>query len=138
MRVPALAAGLLALPLLASAAGSAGLAQGVTKKVLPNGLTVIIKPISSAPVVAINAWVRVGSVNERDDERGITHFIEHMLFKGTDKLKVGELDRALDRGGCRESVSVEPRLGRCGEFGVRVSFVFHGVFAAARNLHKTV
>ncbi|HTB33374.1 MAG TPA: insulinase family protein, partial [bacterium] len=43
--------------------------------------------------MAVNAWVRVGSVNERDSERGITHFIEHMLFKGTDKLKVGELDR---------------------------------------------
>jgi zinc protease len=98
VRVPALAAGLLALPLLASAAGT-GLADGVTKKVLPNGLTVIIKPIHSAPVAAINAWVRVGSVNERDDERGITHFIEHMLFKGTDKIKVGELDRMVKAAG---------------------------------------
>ena len=96
VRVPALAAGLLALPLLANAAG---LAQGVSKKVLPNGLTVLIKPVHSAPVVAINAWVRVGSVNERDDERGITHFIEHMLFKGTDKIKVGELDRLVKAAG---------------------------------------
>jgi zinc protease len=87
---------MVALPLLANAAG---LSQGVVKKVLPNGLTVLIKPVNSAPVVAINAWVRVGSVNELDKERGITHFIEHMLFKGTDKLKVGELDRLVKAAG---------------------------------------
>ncbi len=113
VRISTLAAGLAVLPFLASPARAelqaapkasgakapAGLAEGVLKKVLPNGLTVIIKPVHSAPVVAVNAWVRVGSVNERDDERGITHFIEHMLFKGTAKLKVGELDRMIKAAG---------------------------------------
>ncbi|MBN8614671.1 MAG: insulinase family protein [Deltaproteobacteria bacterium] len=76
-----------------------GLAQGVVKKVLPNGLTLIVKPVHSAPVVAVNAWVGVGSVHERDEERGITHFIEHMLFKGTEKMAVGELDRRIKAAG---------------------------------------
>jgi zinc protease len=67
--------------------------------VLPNGLTLIVKPVRSAPVVAVNAWVGVGSVHERDEERGITHFIEHMLFKGTEKMGVGELDRRIKAAG---------------------------------------
>jgi zinc protease len=104
-------AGLLALSPLAPAktralapsalvpASAEGLAHGVLKQVLPNGLTLVIKPVHSAPVVAVNAWVGVGSVHERDAERGITHFIEHMLFKGTEKLGVGELDRRIKAAG---------------------------------------
>jgi zinc protease len=81
------------LPLLAS------VADGVSKKVLPNGMTILVKEVHSAPVVAVNAWVKVGSVDELDKERGITHFIEHMLFKGTEKLKVGELDKRIKAAG---------------------------------------
>jgi zinc protease len=76
-----------------------GLAQGVKKTILPNGLTLLVKSVRSAPVVAVNAWVKVGSVHERDEERGITHFIEHMLFKGTEKMPVGELDRRIKAAG---------------------------------------
>lgn len=76
-----------------------GLAHGVRKKVLPNGLTLVVKPVRSAPVVAVNAWVGVGSVHEADAERGITHFIEHMLFKGTETMGVGELDRRIKAAG---------------------------------------
>ncbi|HXC62912.1 MAG TPA: pitrilysin family protein, partial [bacterium] len=71
----------------------------MVKQVLPNGLTVLVKPLHSAPVVAVNAWVRVGSVQEAPAEAGITHFIEHMLFKGTERLQVGELDRLIKRNG---------------------------------------
>ncbi|HTB22252.1 MAG TPA: pitrilysin family protein [bacterium] len=75
------------------------LGRDVLKKVLPNGLTLLVKPVRSAPVVAVNAWVRAGSVCEREAERGISHFIEHMLFKGTETLKVGELDRMIKSSG---------------------------------------
>jgi zinc protease len=75
------------------------LSEGVVKKTLSNGLTLIVKPLHSAPVVAVNAWVKVGSVQESGPERGITHFIEHMLFKGTESLKVGELDKLIKRNG---------------------------------------
>jgi len=82
----------------AAAAGNP-LSRDVLKKVLPNGLTLLVKAVRNAPVVAVNAWVKVGSVHERDEERGITHFIEHMLFKGTERLKVGELDRLIKSAG---------------------------------------
>jgi zinc protease len=55
----------------------------VTKEVLPNGLTVIVAENHSAPVVAINLWVRAGYFDEEDSEVGISHVIEHMFFKGT-------------------------------------------------------
>ncbi len=57
----------------------------VTREVLPNGLTVLVAENRSAPVVAINLWVRAGYFDEEDSEVGISHVIEHMFFKGTDE-----------------------------------------------------
>ncbi|UCB53218.1 MAG: insulinase family protein [Candidatus Zixiibacteriota bacterium] len=65
--------------------------DGVTRTVLDNGLTVLIEERHSAPVVAINTWVRTGYFNEPDSLTGISHLLEHMFFKGTEKRKVGEL-----------------------------------------------
>jgi zinc protease len=75
------------------------LAKDVVKKILPNGLTVLVKSVHSAPVVAVNAWVKAGSVDELEPEKGISHFIEHMLFKGTERLAVGQLDRLIKSSG---------------------------------------
>ena len=50
---------------------------------LANGLEVVVQSLDRAPVVAIQIWVRAGSRLETDQERGITHLIEHMIFKGT-------------------------------------------------------
>ena len=50
---------------------------------LDNGFTVILKENHEAPVVAFQVWVRAGSANEQPHEYGITHLIEHMIFKGT-------------------------------------------------------
>src|SRR5687767_175904 len=47
--------------------------------VLDNGLTVLLQENHVAPVVALNMWVKIGSVYERDDEAGISHVYEHML-----------------------------------------------------------
>lgn len=58
---------------------------------LPNGLRVILLPTHKAPVVTAHAWVRTGSADELRGEEGISHFIEHLLFKGTRKFKVGEI-----------------------------------------------
>ena len=91
--------GLLAASPLAAKSPMATVADGVSKKVLPNGMTVLVKEVHSAPVVAVNSWVKVGSVDELEKEKGITHFIEHMLFKGTEKLKVGELDKRIKAAG---------------------------------------
>lgn len=58
----------------------------VIKKVLSNGLTLLLKPSSVIPKVSIQLWYNVGSKDEKSGEKGIAHFIEHMLFKGTKKL----------------------------------------------------
>jgi zinc protease len=59
------------------------LTEDVVHQKLSNGLTLLIKELHAAPVVAIDTWVKVGYFNEADDEVGISHVIEHMFFKGT-------------------------------------------------------
>lgn len=61
---------------------------------LDNGLTVILKPVQNK-VVTIDAWVNTGSANENDALNGVSHFLEHMMFKGTPKYGVGDLDKAI-------------------------------------------
>jgi len=58
----------------------------VIKKVLSNGLTILLKPSSVLPKVSVQLWYNVGSKDEKSGEKGIAHLIEHMLFKGTKKL----------------------------------------------------
>lgn len=65
--------------------------NGVFEARLPNGLVVLLKEDHSNPVVAINVWYRIGSAHESPDETGLAHFQEHMVFKGTEKLGVGEI-----------------------------------------------
>ena len=60
--------------------------ENVQKTVLPNGLTTLIKETTTAPVAAILAHVKVGYFNEPDHLCGISHVIEHMLFKGTKRF----------------------------------------------------
>lgn len=59
------------------------LTQGVHKTVLKNGLTVLTKEVHTAPVVSVQVWYRVGSRNEKAGENGISHQLEHLMFKGT-------------------------------------------------------
>ena len=68
---------------------------------LKNGLKVLIVEDHSSPVAALQLWVRVGSADEKDDEAGISHVIEHMLFKGTAKRGVGDIGREVDEAGGR-------------------------------------
>lgn len=60
---------------------------------LPNGLTVIVRRDTSAPVVAIVTYVKAGYFDESDDVVGIAHVLEHMYFKGTPRRAVGEIAR---------------------------------------------
>ena len=55
----------------------------VFKYVLANGLTVVICPKKFAPKVSMQIWYNVGSKHEQAGEKGMAHFIEHMIFKGT-------------------------------------------------------
>ncbi len=66
---------------------------------LRNGMKVILWPTKKSPVVTVQAWVRTGSADERPGEEGISHFIEHLLFKGTRKYKVGEIASIIEGSG---------------------------------------
>ncbi|HWV38737.1 MAG TPA: pitrilysin family protein [Vulgatibacter sp.] len=67
---------------------------------LPNGLHVILQENRAAPVVALQAWVQVGSADETDREAGLAHLHEHMLFKGTRKRGPGVVAKDIEsRGG---------------------------------------
>lgn len=66
---------------------------------LDNGMTVVLQRSTSAPVVACNVWVGVGSADEEAHEAGLAHVHEHMLFKGTAARKVGELAREVEAAG---------------------------------------
>src|SRR5262250_3976237 len=68
------------------------LTRGVQRTVLPNGLTVLTKEAHDRPVVATVMWYRVGSKNEELGQTGKSHFLEHMLFKGTDRFQKGQID----------------------------------------------
>ncbi|HET7501677.1 MAG TPA: pitrilysin family protein [Kofleriaceae bacterium] len=64
-----------------------------------NGLTLHVAAGHQAPVAAVQAWVSVGSADEAAHEAGLAHVIEHMLFKGSARYGLGELVRAIERGG---------------------------------------
>ena len=64
-----------------------------------NGLTLHVAPGHTAPVAAVQAWVGVGSADEKPQEAGLAHVVEHMLFKGSSEYGLGELTRAIERGG---------------------------------------
>lgn len=69
------------------------LTAGVQRYVLSNGLTVLLKAVPSNPIVSTMIWYRVGSRNEPSGKTGLSHFLEHMMFKGTQHLGKGEIDR---------------------------------------------
>jgi zinc protease len=66
---------------------------------LANGLRVILVERHLDPVVAVTCWYRVGARNELEDEAGVSHFLEHMMFKGTKRHGKGEVDRTTTRLG---------------------------------------
>jgi zinc protease len=65
---------------------------GVTRSVLPNGMTVLVKERRDSPAVVSFLAYRVGIRNEQLGLTGLSHYLEHMLFKGTRRLKKGEID----------------------------------------------
>ncbi|WP_431098050.1 M16 family metallopeptidase [Polaromonas aquatica] len=99
-RVPA---GLLALCLAGAALAQAPARPPVEQFTLANGLTVIVKPDHRAPTVAHMLWVRAGSMDEVDGTSGVAHVLEHMMFKGTAKVKPGEFSKRVAALGGRDN-----------------------------------
>lgn len=70
-----------------------------TKFQLKNKLNVLLIESKKSPVVSVQMWVKTGSADEKKGEEGISHFIEHLVFKGTDKFKVGEIANTVEASG---------------------------------------
>ena len=65
-------------------------------KIYPNGLKLVVEEMSGFESVAFNMFFKTGSINEKPSEYGISHFIEHMMFKGTKKRDSFEISKAFD------------------------------------------
>ncbi len=71
-----------------------------TRHTLPNGLTLILDPDPTAPVISVQAWVATGSIHENNLlGTGLSHFLEHMVFKGTRDYSSEGLAQAVQAGG---------------------------------------
>ena len=75
------------------------MSEPITKKTLENGLTVFLKEIHTAPLISSWVWYRVGSRDEVPGRTGISHWVEHMQFKGTPQFPATVLDKAISREG---------------------------------------
>lgn len=73
----------------------------IRKSTLGNGLTVVLREMHHAPVTSFWIWYRVGSRNEKPGQTGVSHWVEHMMFKGSPAFPPGTLDRAVSRLGGR-------------------------------------
>lgn len=62
------------------------------KYTLENGLTILVVPVHSAPKVSAQIWYGVGSKDEKSGEKGLAHLLEHMIFKGTEKLSESDIN----------------------------------------------
>jgi predicted Zn-dependent peptidase len=74
--------------------------MAIQKFTLSNGVRVLVEPVDYVRSASIGLWCKTGSRHEHDNEAGITHLIEHMLFKGTEKRTAKEIAEAIEgRGG---------------------------------------
>ena len=89
----------LFLSLLFSTISEAGLKENVFETVLPNGLKVILLENHKAPLVTFQVWYRVGSRNEAWGKTGLSHMLEHMMFKGTEKVGPEDFSKIIQENG---------------------------------------
>ena len=75
----------------------------VHEKTLANGLKVIVKQDHRAPVATAQVWYKVGSANEYGGITGVSHVLEHMMFKGTPKYPLGQFSQILAAAGARDN-----------------------------------
>src|SRR4051812_40703066 len=78
-------------------------AETVAQRTLPNGLNMLVKEDHRSPVIVTMVWYRAGSMDEVSGTTGVAHMLEHMMFKGTKKVPVGEFSRTIARAGGRDN-----------------------------------
>ena len=74
-------------------------ADGTVRRTLDNGLTVIVRSERAAPIGTFWVWYRVGGRNEVPGITGVSHWAEHMLFKGTERYAKGDIFRTITAAG---------------------------------------
>jgi len=89
----------LATLAVAVAANGAQTAQRVSEFTLNNGLQVLVIPDHRAPVVTQMIWYKVGAADEPPGSSGIAHFLEHLMFKGTDQIPTGQFSKIVAKNG---------------------------------------
>nr|WP_318272791.1 pitrilysin family protein [Paracoccus saliphilus] len=82
-----------ALPALAE------MPEGISHFTLPNGLETVVIEDRRAPVVVQMVWYKIGAADEAPGKSGIAHYLEHLMFKGTDRLEAGELSKTVTANG---------------------------------------
>ena len=96
----ALSAALVAMPVQADNLPAAGDPfAGARVVVLDNGLTVVLRALHSDPVVAVQMYYRAGARNETTGITGIAHYLEHMLFRGTEGFGLADVTGVIERAG---------------------------------------
>lgn len=78
---------------------SASILDGLHEATLDNGLRVLVRPVRTAPLVSVWCWYHVGSKDEGPGTTGISHFVEHMNFKGTEGISREDLKVWIERAG---------------------------------------
>lgn len=117
------------------------LTKGVRRRILPNGLTVLVRPVHATPVVAINTWVKAGYFHEPDEVAGMAHLFEHMFFKGSERFpgaetigrEVSSLGGVLNAGTIYDSTNyyfILPREAFERGVAIQADAVIHPLFDA--------
>jgi predicted Zn-dependent peptidase len=86
-------------PECAAASLDAAAAARIEKTTLPNGIRIVSEEIPGMASAAIGLWVESGSRYERPEQHGLSHFLEHLFFKGTERRTAAELAEAIDAVG---------------------------------------
>jgi len=101
-------------------------AQTIKEEVLPNGLKVLVIEDRATPVSAFHIWYRAGSINEPIGKTGLSHLLEHMMFKGTQKYGPGGFSKIIQRAGGIDNA------------GTSKDYVFYFQKLSPENLHLSI
>ena len=93
----------LVVSLVLISTGASALAAAIPERTLANGMKIIVKEDHRSPVAVSMVWYRAGSMDEVSGTTGVAHMLEHMMFKGTQKVPAGEFSRTIARAGGREN-----------------------------------
>ena len=93
---------------LVTLAPMAASAQDVTHFTLDNGMEVVVIEDHRAPAVTHMVWYRAGSADEEPGVSGVAHFLEHLLFKGTETMAPGEFSATVARNGGSDNAFTQP------------------------------